>query len=353
MTLFQQPRAVGARWEASMIRAPFLRLARALLAAGVIAIFAGFANAARAETFEFAVWFSDRDFYADYVRWWASEIEKRTEGRVKMKLHFSGALVAAKETVNAVRTGAAGGGTTSASFVAALARPVSYYEALFWVPGEPKIALDTIHKLQEPTRKLLESRGLKLMFNFPSAGLVSNCSNGHIKAVSDWKGKKVRSAGRWQGVQLAAVGASAVALDPGEVYVALQQKTVDCILFLANLTLSSKVYEVAPHITYWRDGANSSMYYLNMAQWNKVSPADQKIMLAVSDEVLAAGTMKMAEQQDEALKELEKAGAKVYRATPEEISAMRKAMSPVYAELEKFTGAEGKPFADAILPLQK
>ena len=107
------------------------------------------------------------------------------------------------------------------------------------------------------------------MFSFPSAGLVSNCSNGHIKAVSDWKGKKVRSAGRWQGVQLRAVGASAVTLDPGEVYVALQQKTVDCILFLANLTLSSKVYEVAPYVTYWRDGANSSMYYLNMAQWNK------------------------------------------------------------------------------------
>lgn len=324
----------------------------AMLTSALI-LFAHFATAARAETFEFAVWYSDRDFYADYARLWATEIEKRTEGRVKIKLHFSGALVAAKETVNAVRTGAAGGGTTSASFVAGLARPVAYFEALFWIPGDPKIAIETIHKLQEPTRKLLEQRGLKLMFNFPSAGLVSNCSNGHIKATTDWKGKKVRSAGRWQGVQLQAVGASAVALDPGEVYVALQQKTVDCILFLANLTLSSKVYEVAPYITYWRDGANSSMYYLNMAQWNKVSPADQKIMLQVSDEVLSAGTVKMAEQQDEALRELERAGAKVYRATPEEVSAMRRAMSPVYAELEKFSGAEGKPFADAILPLQK
>ncbi|HYI06969.1 MAG TPA: TRAP transporter substrate-binding protein DctP, partial [Reyranella sp.] len=278
--------------EETMKSAAIMRFAAML--ASAITLFASFATPARAETFEFAVWYSDRDFYAAYARLWASEIEKRTEGRVKFKLHFSGSLVAAKETVNAVRTGAAGGGTTSASFVAGLARPVAYFEALFWIPGDPKIALDTIHKLQEPTRKLLEQRGLKLMFNFPSAGLVSNCSNGHIKAVSDWKGKKVRSAGRWQGVQLGAVGASAVALDPGEVYVALQQKTVDCILFLANLTLSSKVYEVAPYITYWRDGANSSMYYLNMAQWNKVSPADQKIMLQVSDEVLAAGTMKMA-----------------------------------------------------------
>ena len=91
----------------------------------------------------------------------------------------------------------------------------------------------------------------------------------------------MRAAGRWQGVQLARRRCVApVAIDPGEVYVALQNKTVDCMMFLANLTLSSKVYEVAPYITYWRDGANASMYYLNLAQWNKVSPADQKIMLA-------------------------------------------------------------------------
>jgi TRAP-type C4-dicarboxylate transport system substrate-binding protein len=229
-----------------------------MLMAAVISL-AGSATTLRAETFEFAVWFSDRDFYAEHARNWAAEIEKRTQGRVKINLHFSGALVAAKETVNAVRTGAAGGGTTSASFVAGLVRPVSYFEALFWIPGDPKIALETVTKLLEPSRKLMEPRGLKLMFSFPSAGLVSNCSNGHIKSVADWKGKKVRAAGRWQGIQMQAVGASAVALDPGEVYVALQNKTVDCILFLANLTLSSKVYEVAPYITFWRDGANASI----------------------------------------------------------------------------------------------
>ena len=324
----------------------------AMLMAAAIAGLATSTSAVRAETFEFAVWYSDRDFYAEHARNWAAEIEKRTQGRVKINLHFSGALVAAKETVNAVRTGAAGGGTTSASFVAGLVRPVSYFEALFWIPGDPKIALETVTKLLEPSRKLMEPRGLKLMFSFPSAGLVSNCSNGHIKSVADWKGKKVRSAGRWQGIQMQAVGASAVALDPGEVYVALQNKTVDCILFLANLTLSSKVYEVAPYVTFWRDGANASMYYLNMAQWNKVSPADQKVMLQVSDEIVTAATPRLVEQQEEALRELEKAGAKIYRATPAEISAMKKAMSPVWAELEKISGPDGKPFADAILPLQ-
>ncbi len=329
-----------------------LKYAAVLLGAW-LAVLVGWPSGARAETIEFAVWFSDRDFYADHVRKWASEIERRTDGRVKMKLHFSGALVAARETVNAVRTGAAGGGTTSASFVAGLARPVSYFEALFWIPGDPKIALETVGALLPPAQALLEARGLKLLFSFPSTGLVSNCSNGHIKTPADWKGRKVRAAGRWQGVQLRAVGASAVTLDPGEVYVALQNKTVDCILFLANLTLSSKVHEVAPQVTYWRDGANASMYYLNLALWNKISPADQKTILQVSNEIVVEGTYKLKDQQEEALKELEKGGAKVYRATDAEISEMRKAMSPVWAELEKFTGAEGKPFADVILPLQK
>jgi TRAP-type C4-dicarboxylate transport system substrate-binding protein len=335
-----------------MVRASSLRVAGMLVAAWFV-VFVGSPTSARSETIEFAVWFSDRDFYADHVRKWASEIDKRTEGRVKIKLHFSGALVAAKETVNAVRTGAAGGGTTSASFVAGLVRPVSYFEAMFWIPGDPKIGLETVRAVLEPSRALMEPRGLKLLFSFPSTGLVSNCSNGHVKAPSDWKGKKVRAAGRWQGVQLRAVGASAVTLDPGEVYVALQNKTVDCILFLANLTLSSKVYEVAPHITYWRDGANASMYYMNLALWNKISPADQKVILQVSDEIVAEGTYKLKDQQEEALKQLANGGAQVYRATDAEISAMRKAMSPVWAELEKFTGAEGKPFANVIMPLQK
>ncbi len=334
-----------------MIFAAHAKSAAILVAA--IAIFANSTTVTRAQTFEFAVWYSERDFYAEHVRSWASEVEKRTQGRVKIKLHFSGALVPAKETVNAVRTGAAGGGTTSVSFVAGLVRPVSYMEPLFWIPLNPKVTVPTMQKLLEPSRKLLEQRGLKLMFTFPSGGLVSNCISSHIKKVDDWKGKKVRAAGRWQGIQLRAVGAAPVAIDPGEVYIAMQNKTVDCMMFLANLTLSSKVYEVAPYVTFWRDGANASMYYLNVDQWNKVSPADQKIMLEVSDKVVADAAPKLAKMELDAADSLEKAGAKVYRATDQEISDMKKAMSPVWPEVEKISGPEGKPFADVILPLQK
>ncbi len=310
-------------------------------------------QAARAQTFEFAIWYSDRDFYADHVRKWVGDIEKATEGRVKIKLHYSGALVPAKETVNAVRSGAAGGGTTSISFLAGMFRPLSYMEPLLWVPADPKVATETMRKILPHARALMETRGLKLMFAFPSAGLVTNCINGHVKTLADWKGKKVRAAGRWQGIQLRAVGAAPVAIDPGEVYIALQNKTVDCMMFLANLTLSAKIQEVAPYITYWRDGANASAYYFNLDQWNKIAAKDQKAIQDISDRVVGETAPKLVQMQLDSIKALEKAGAKVYMATDKEIAEFKQATMAVWDDVNKIAGPAGKPIADVVLPLQK
>jgi TRAP-type C4-dicarboxylate transport system substrate-binding protein len=57
--------------------------------------------------------------------------------------------------------------------------------------------------------------------------------------------------------------------------------------------------------------------------------------------------------EEDAVAALEKAGAKVYRATDSEISEMKKAMSVVWKEIETYAGPEGKPFADAIMRYQK
>jgi TRAP-type C4-dicarboxylate transport system substrate-binding protein len=95
------------------------------------------------------------------------------------------------------------------------------------------------------------------------------------------------------------------------------------------------------------------MYYLNLDQWNKVSPGDQKIMLEVSDKMVAESAPRLVQMQEDAIEALAKAGAKVYRASDAEISDMKKAMSVVWKDVEKVAGPDGKPFAEVILPLQK
>jgi TRAP-type transport system periplasmic protein len=330
-----------------------LRHALPAAAAALLASASLLPQQARAETFEFAIWYSDRDFYAEHAKKWASDVEKATEGRVKIKLHFSGSLVGAKETVNAVRSGAASGGTTSISFLAGLFRPLSYLEPLLWIPADPKVGVATMQKLTPIARKLMEKRGLALMFMFPSAGLVTNCVNAPVKNIADFKGKKIRAAGRWQGIQLRALGAAPVAIDPGEVYIALQNKTVDCMMFLANLTLSAKIQEVAPYITYWRDGANASAYFVNLDQWKKVSAKDQKAILAASDKIVVDAAPRLVQMQLDSIEALKKAGATVHMATDKEISDFKKATQAVWEDVKKIAGAEGKPIADVVMPLQK
>ena len=72
---------------------------RALLGAMFAATGLTAAPARAQQTFDFAVWYSDRDYYAPMTTRWAKQVEDVTEGRVRMKLHFSGSLVPAKDTV--------------------------------------------------------------------------------------------------------------------------------------------------------------------------------------------------------------------------------------------------------------
>ena len=317
----------------------------ALLALGLTA-----SPALAQQQFEFAVWYSDRDYYAPMTNEFAQQAEKVTQGRVKFRLHYSGALVPAKETVEATRNGSIGGGTTSISFLAPIIREFSYIEPFFWIPADAKVAHEMMDKLNPHMMQAMERRGMALIFALPSSGLLTACRRDHIRTVADWKGKKVRAAGRLQGLQLTAVGASPVAIDPGELYIALQNGTVDCSMFLANLTLSTKIYEVAPNITYWADGANSSAYFVNLAQWRKVSEADRKAILAAGDAIAKKWAVEQIGMQVQAAKDLEKLGAKVIYPTRAEIDATKNAMAPVWAEIEKIAAEAGKPYRDIIVP---
>lgn len=322
------------------MRHAFAGIIRAAVLAGIAGLVVT-TGPAKALTVDFAIWYSDRDMYAPIMKGWAAEIEKRTQGRVKMNLQFSGALVAAKDTLNAVRSGAVGGGTTSASFVIGLVRELAYVEPFFWIPDKPDIANKMVTEVDAKTRPLLEKHGIMNLFSYPSAGLIVACTNAPIKTLADWKGKKIRTAGRWQGLQLRALGASAVAIDPGELYIALQNKTVDCTMFLSNLALSGKIYEVAPYVTYLREGANSSLYYMNLDLWKKISPQDQKTIMEISADVVKNSGPHVVEEQQRALGEMEKLGAKVYRATDADIAAIKKQLAPVWNEIAKAVGPSG------------
>lgn len=298
--------------------------------------------AARAVTFDVAVFYTERSERTPAYKYWVNQIEKRTHGRVKFRSFYAGSLVKVNETYSAVRAGTIPIGTTSAAAISGQIPAVSYMAAMAGMPNNAKQFVEAAKPLSKTLDKLFAERGLKFLFMQPSFGTVVVCRNKFLKTPADWKGLKVRGAGRWQVKQIVAMGAGAVALDPAEQYLGLQQGTIDCALSVNWLALSLKLQEVAPYVTELRVPVNASLYIANRKAWSKVSKADQKIVDEVSEEAthMSAGLLQKSLHATQAA--LKKAGAKLYFLTDPQRRMFLDKIRPVFNEMDKTSGPEGK-----------
>lgn len=326
-------------------------MSRATLAAVMVAAtLSGASQLATAASLDLSIFHNEREALAETQKWWAGEIDKQTSGRLQFKPHYSGALTSAAETLNAVRNGSVPAGLAPASFVSGLIPPAAYLEPLFWLTADVPSATKALEALQPRLEELFRARGVEYLWLQPSYGLLVACRDKHLKQPVDWKGVKIRAAGRWQGIQLTALGATPVAIDPGEQYLALQNKTVDCALSNGTLALSLKLHEVAPKITYLRGSVNASMYLMNAKAWAQLSPADQQVVRSVSREAMRRALPFLVGEHEKAIATMKQGGADVFTPSDGELKATRGTMSVVFDKIGEGAGDAGKPIAAELKP---
>ena len=303
---------------------------------------------ARAASFDVAIFVTERDALAESYKFWAGEVEKRTQGRVQLKPSYSGALTSAVETLGAVRNGVVPIGLSAASFGSGALPALGYLEAMGGLPNDAdgmRTALDAVNK---PLTDMLQRYGVELLYTQPTFDLVVICGSKHLKAVSDWSGAKTRAAGRWQSQQVLALGGAPTAIDPGEQYLALQNKTVDCALSVPNLVLSLKLYEVAPKLTALRQAVNTSLFVMNPRSWRSISADDQATIRAVSTETRHRAIAQMRAVADKSMADLKGLGSDIYALGDAELAALKEKTRPVFDKIGEGAGEVGKPFAELL-----
>jgi TRAP-type C4-dicarboxylate transport system substrate-binding protein len=303
---------------------------------------------AQAQKLDFSVFYPERNAWSEYQKWWVEEVDKATQGRVKFTVHYSGSLVNVTETLKAVRDGAVPAGYTAASFITGQLPALAYLEAMGGMPESPEGYVEASTKLQPVLEAEFAKQGVEFLWSQPSPGLNVLCRDKHMASVADWKGKKVRTAGRWQARQLAQLGASPVAMDPAEQYIALQNKTIDCVLSVHVLALSLKLHEVAPKITVLRMPVNLGMYIINKGVWEKVSAADRAKIKALGQEAAKRSAKYVFDQQLAALDAMKTQKADVSTLSDAQYAEFRKAIRPAFDEMDA-TGGEGGKQIKAIL----
>jgi TRAP-type C4-dicarboxylate transport system substrate-binding protein len=188
----------------------------------------------------------ERSFVGQQNIWWANELEKRTNGRVKVKFYWMQSLIKFKDMLPALKSGIADITSVGSTFF-----PSNF--PLYMVidsPGNLKqdygaailALLDTIEN-QADLRAELDREKVVLVAPYLS-GLgqigLKTCPG----SLADIKGKTIRSYGGGVNRYIKNLGANPVFMPYTQVYEAIDRGTIDGSMLAVSLSNAFKHYEV-------------------------------------------------------------------------------------------------------------
>lgn len=263
-------------------------------------------------------------------RWWAEELDKRSGGKVKVKIFYVGTLAKPTENLQLIRSGGVELVNMSASYFGAdlpmFTAPNSIPMAMADVPQTTTLITRLLTELPAMDEEA-KRNGVKAL-HFHHLNPYRLVCKQPMKGLEDIKGKKIRTWGSDMPRMVQAAGGVPVTLGLPELYEGLQRGTVDCIPFSVDLMVSYKIHEVAKHVhdvTLWL-GPTSGLWMARPA-WDKLSPDMQKLFEQVSrDAALRDRDLTMAAAQT-ATETLKAAGVQ-FHAWPEADKKKWKASNP-------------------------
>jgi TRAP-type transport system periplasmic protein len=136
-----------------------------------------------------------------------------------------------------------------------------------------------------------------------------------------------------------ALGAAPTPIPFGEVYTALQQRTVDGQENPIPTIYSRKFYEVQGVLTMSRHMLQNNTIVINKASLARLSPENQKILMEEAAAVSAKNTELQQGREQSMLEEIRKSGRIKIIDNPDR-AAFQAKLEPAYARLEARWGAE-------------
>ena len=239
---------------------------------------------------------------ADYLVRFEKGVEKRTNGEIDVQIFWANSLVHAKEALEAVQLGTADMADLAVGYFSDKIR-------LLQVAGLPFSVADPVESWQGIERVLKqvpEARAELTKFGHVIVGMAATASyqlvaHDPIRNLADLQGKKVGTFGRIAPKAIKAGGGIPVSTTGGEMYEALQRKTIDARILSFEAAQRFKTYEVAKYMSRIEMGciAGVTMFTINQRKWDGLSKEHQEIIL---DEADKAGRWEAQAMKDDDVK---------------------------------------------------
>jgi C4-dicarboxylate-binding protein DctP len=275
----------------------------------------------------------------------ADLVRSRTNDEVEMQLFPAAQLGNARQQVEGVQFGTIEASMMPAAFIAGFNPAVSILDIPYLFPTDRAKS----QQLRDSAfgKAVLDSfktRQLVALTLWPN-GRKSLTSNKSLDKLDSLSGQKFRVMdSKILMEQFAAVGASAVAIQFGEVYTSLQTGVIDGQENPLDSIATMKFHEVQKNLVVTEHGAMEDVFLVNPAWWDKLPRAHRDAIAKALDEVRPQFEKTKEDAQRTSLETIRSAGKTSVRIASEaERRGMRDAMYPRAraAYLER-AGAEGE-----------
>src|SRR4030043_105954 len=249
--------------------------------------------------------------------WWADEVTKRTEGRVKVQISPASSLVNQAAAVEAVLSGVADMYMLSS----AVHRKTFPITSIPGVPGagfpDDTLEANTAHMnaffelLKRYPAAAAEYKDFGEMFFYviySESYLISKRKK--ILVPSDIKGLKVGSSAIRMEL-VGRIGAAPVEDIPPLAYEQLMTGVTDATFVAISAWHDFKLYEVTNYVLDVPFGGSGHPIVINKATWNKISPQDQQIMKELAVEGMRRSHQALADLNRKSWIEAAEKGMKV------------------------------------------
>lgn len=230
----------------------------------------------------------------------AQEVEKRSNGQIKIQFFPAESLVKAGNTHTALKSGAVDLAIYPYIYAAGAIPEMN----LVLMPGLWKSHDDVFRfRTTSPWKQLeakAEAYGFKTLSWIQISGGVASTKK-PIASPADVSGEKVRAAGKYMSFSLQQAGASTVSMPSSENYSAMQLGLLDAIWTSSSSFGAFRLYEVSK---YYISPEKYSIYYtiepiaISMKTWKRLTPDQQNILSDVGSS-LEQAALKGAKNEDQ------------------------------------------------------
>lgn len=284
----------------------------------------------------FAEYKTPNDLMGKNLLIFQEELEKATNGKVKIKIYWSESLLKSKEVLQGVEKGIADMGDVNPNYYSNQLPIGGVFNVLPRGPKEYLQQAEIYDRVMEEIpewKKEYLAHNQTPLFAYAQDGKVIS-STKTMASLDDFKNKKMRAASRWLMELMAGAGATPVSIPWTDCFMALQTGMIDAVLTNISSTHSAKLYEVAKNILLIPGLWSKPCYHhtINLDVWNRLSPEIQGQFMEAYEKTRVRYVEEWNKNEDAFLKAIKEEGCIVNTMSKEDTE--RWLNMPIVSELQ-------------------